>query len=179
MLCCAEENHRVTAFTPANVIVPENLHEIAGLGLLEAGKVVSKSELVKQSRRAGTVRVPASPHAFAVVLIANDQLIQGRVIELQFTAVAQLLDRLDENEIRRARAETHVRFGRNDEKFSRFEMGRGLQLYFCDVRGRIFAAARHSVDLIEDERIETGCVHDVSREGNREDESQSAHWSRK
>src|SRR5262249_10773530 len=75
VLRCAKENHRVPALTPANVVVPKDLHEVARLRLGKIGKIAAEPELVKQSRRAGSVRIPASPHAFAVALLANDQLI--------------------------------------------------------------------------------------------------------
>src|SRR5690242_21238767 len=123
----------MSAFAAADVVVPENFHEIAGLRLCEIGEVPAEPELVKQSTGAGTVRVPSAPNAFAVVLIANDQLIQRREIELQLAAVAQRLDRFDENQIRRAGTETHVRLCRDDEEFSGFEMRSRLELDLRDV----------------------------------------------
>ena len=77
-----EKNDGVAAFAPADVIVPENFHEIARLRLREIGEVVAEAELVKQTRSSGSVRIPATPNTFAILLIANDELIQRREIEL-------------------------------------------------------------------------------------------------
>jgi len=87
----------MSAFTPSDIVVPKNFHEIAGLRLREIGKVPAEPELIKQSRRARAVRIPPSPHAFSVMLIANDQLVQSCEVELQLSAIAQFLDGFNEN----------------------------------------------------------------------------------
>jgi len=129
----SEKDHRMSAFAPSDIIVPENFHEVARLSLREIGKVTAKPKFIKQSRRPWAVRVPTSPHALSIMLIPDNQLIQGGEIELQLAAVAQLFDGSNENQIGRSRAETHIRFRRNDEKLSGFEMRGGLQFYFCNV----------------------------------------------
>ena len=68
----AEKNDGVSAFAAADIVAPENLHEVARFRLREIAEIASKSELMKQARGAGSVRVPAPPNAFAVVLVAND-----------------------------------------------------------------------------------------------------------
>ena len=73
---------------------PEDFHEIARFRLIEVIEVLSKLQLVKQAGGAGSVCVPAAPHAFPVVLITDNQLIQRRKIQLQLSAIAQLLDDL-------------------------------------------------------------------------------------
>ena len=139
----------MTVFASADVIVPKDFHEITRLRLREISEVTAKPKLVKQSRCSRAVRVPASPHSFAVALVANDELIQGSVIELQLAAVTQLLDCFDEHQIRRPGAEADIWLRWDDEKFARFKMGGGLQFDRGEVRDGIFAAARHLARLLE------------------------------
>lgn len=106
------------ALAPAHVFVPENLHEIAGPGLLKLDKVVADAKLVEQACRARPVRVPAAPNALAIVLIANNQLVQRREIELQIPAITQRFDGFDKHDVSRAGAETGIWRGRNDKEFS-------------------------------------------------------------
>jgi len=145
-----EKNDRVTAFASADVFVPKNFHEIAGLRLREIGEVSSKLELVKQTASSGAVGVPATPNPFAIVLIANHKLVQRGEIELELPTVAQSFDRFDENDVSRARAEARIRRGRDDKEFSRFKMRGGLQFDLGEVRDGIFPAARHLPHLLED-----------------------------
>src|SRR6516165_8506378 len=109
MLRRAEKNHRMSAFALADIVVPKDFHEIAGLRLRKIGKVPAEPELVKQTRGAGTVRVPASPNAFTIVLIANDELVESCVVKLQLAAVAQHFDGLNKDDVGRARAKTGIR----------------------------------------------------------------------
>ena len=145
-----EKDHRMTVFASANVFVPKNFHEIAGLRLREIGKVSSESKLVKQTASSGAVGVPAPPNPFAIALIANHELVQRGKIELELPTVAQRFDRFDENDVSRARAEARIGRCRDNEKFSRFKMRGGLQFNLGEVRDGIVATARHLSHLLED-----------------------------
>ena len=79
---------------------PENLHEIARLGLVEIIEVLSKLQLMKKTGRAGAICVPATPDAFAIMLIADDQSLKRGIVETKLTTFAQSLDRPDEYQIR-------------------------------------------------------------------------------
>src|SRR5689334_17456709 len=123
----------MAAFATADFVVPEDLHEIARLRLAEIRKITAESKLIKQTRGAGTVCVPPSPHPFAIMLVPNDQLIQGGEIELQLATISQLLDGPDENKIGRARAEADIRLRRDHKKLPGLKMRGGLQFDFCNV----------------------------------------------
>src|SRR2546421_7213361 len=116
----------MTAFAPTDILVPKNFHEIAGLRLREIGKVSSEPKLMKKTTSSRTIGVPATPNAFAIVLIANHQLIQRRSIELELPTIAQGFECFDENYVSRARAEARIRRGWNDKEFPGFEMRGGL-----------------------------------------------------
>ena len=149
MIHRSEKDDRMTVFAPTDILVPKNFHEIARLRLREIRKVSSESEFVKQAASSGAVGVPAAPNPFAIALVANHKLVQRCKIELELAAVAQGFDRFDEDDISRARAETRIRRGRDDEEFSRFEVRGRFQLNFGEVRDGVIAAARHLLDLLE------------------------------
>jgi hypothetical protein len=92
----------MSALTTSDALRPKDFHEIAWTGLSEAVEVAAKAELMKKARRAWSVRVPASPNAFAVALVSNDQLIERGEVELKLTALAQGLNRSNKNEVGRA-----------------------------------------------------------------------------
>jgi len=125
---------------------PENFHEIAGFGLIDIVEVSAEPKLVKQTRGAWAIRVPAAPDAFSIALVANDQALKRAVVEIKLTTFAQSFDRSDKHQIRRARTETRPRG--NDEEFSRLKMCRGLQPNLCKMRNRITTAFRHLPDLL-------------------------------
>src|SRR6516162_2293674 len=156
MLRRAEKNHRMSAFALADIVVPKDFHEIAGLRLRKIGKVPAEPELVKQTRGAGTVRIPASPNAFTIVLIANDELVESCVVKFQLAAGPQHFDGLNKDDVGRARAKTGIRRSWDYEEFSRFKMRSRLQLDFGEVRDRIFAAGRHFAHLLENQRVVVG-----------------------
>ncbi len=52
---------------------PENFHEVTRLRPVEIIEVLSKLQLMKKAGRAGAICIPATPDAFAVMLIADDQ----------------------------------------------------------------------------------------------------------
>ena len=112
---------------------PENLHEIAGLRLIETIEVPAEPQFVKKARGARAVGVPSSPDAFAVALISNDQLFQGGIIEVKLPTRAQRLDRSNEDQICRARAETRRTGRRENKKFAGLEMRRSLQADLCEM----------------------------------------------
>ena len=159
----------MTAFAPADILVPKNFHEIAGLRLREISKVSSEAEFVKQTRGSGSVRVPATPNAFAIVLVTNHKLVQRREIELELAAVAQSFNRFDEHDVSRARAEAGVRRGRDDEEFSRFKMRGGLQFDLGEMRDGILAAARHFSHLLEDQAVEAGGRCGMTSDGEKQE----------
>ena len=170
-----QKNHRVTAFSSSDILIPKNFHEITRLGLREIGKIAPKPEFVKQSRSARTVCIPATPDAFAIVLIANNQLIQSCEIELQLSAIPQFLDGFDENEVSRAGAETDIRLGRDYKKFAGFEMGCGLQFDLGKVRNGILAAARHFAHLFEDDIVQASPASDLDSHPQRKKQNYSSH----
>ena len=126
---------------------PENFHEIPRLRLIDIIKISAKPQLVKETSRAWAVRVPSSPDAFSIALVANDQALKRAVIQTKLATFAQSLNRSDEHQIRRARTET--RPCRDNKEFSRLEVCRRLQTNLCKMRNRISAAFRHPVDLLQ------------------------------
>src|SRR4029077_2514045 len=97
MILCAEKNRGMSVLVSSHLPRPENLHEIARLGLVEIVEVLSKLELMKKTGCAGSVCVPSAPDTFAVALIPNDQSLQRGIIEAQLAARTQSLDCSDEN----------------------------------------------------------------------------------
>ena len=84
----SQENRGMSVLVFANRARPENFHEIARLGVIETVKVSAEPQLVKQTRRAWAICVPAAPNAFAVALITNDQPLKRAAIETKLTARA-------------------------------------------------------------------------------------------
>jgi len=99
---------------------PENFHEVTGLRLIDIVEISTEAQLVKETRGARAIRVPAAPDAFSIVLVANDQALERGIIQIKLTALAQRLNRSDKHQIGRARTETRPR--RNDKKLSRLKM---------------------------------------------------------
>ena len=130
---------------------PENFHEIARLGLIDIVEISTKPQLVKQTRRARAICVPAAPDAFSIVLVANHQAFKRAVVETKLTTFAQSFDRPDKHQIGRARTETRPR--RNDKEFSRFKMCRRLQANLCKMRDRVTTAFRHLPDLLQNQVV--------------------------
>ena len=95
---------------------PENFHEIPRLRLIDIIKISTKPQLVKETSRARAIRVPSSPDAFSIALVANDQALKRAVVEIKLTTFAQSFDRPDKYQVRRARTETRPRG--NDKEFS-------------------------------------------------------------
>ena len=95
---------------------PENFHEVTRLRLVDIVEISTKPQLVKQARRARAISVPSSPDVFSIVLVANDQMLEGAIVQTKLTAFAQSFDRPDKDQIRRARTETGPR--RNDKELS-------------------------------------------------------------
>ena len=81
----------------ANRARPENLHEIAGLGLIDIVKISTEPQLVKQTRGARAICVPAAPDAFSIALVANDQPLKRPVVQTKLTTFAQSFDRSDKH----------------------------------------------------------------------------------
>src|SRR2546425_7226351 len=114
----SEKNRGMSVLTSAYLPRPEYFHKIAGARLVEIVEVVAKSELVKEAGCPRAVGIPATPNAFAIMLITNDELLESGEIEMQFSPRAQRLDGLDKHEIGRARAKTRIRRGWKNEKFA-------------------------------------------------------------
>ena len=149
-------------FISPHLARPENFHEIARSRLIEVIEVLAKLQLVKKTRCAGSVGIPAAPDSLAIALIPNDEPLQGGVIEMKIASRAQSLDCPDEHQIRRARAETWPR--RQNEKFSRFKMRRRLKADLCEMRNRIAAALRHLFNLLENHAIVVSSERRTRRE---------------
>src|SRR5260370_21891775 len=99
----------MSVLTSAHLPRPKYFHKIAGARLVEIIKIAAKSELVKEAGCPRAVGIPATPNAFAIMLITNDELLECGEIEVQFSPRAQRLRPLDKHEIRRARAKTRLR----------------------------------------------------------------------
>src|SRR4029077_1308578 len=143
----------MAALASADILAPEDFHKITRLRLCKIGEVAAQPEFVKQSRCPWAICIPAPPNAFTVMLIANDQLIEGGEIELQLAALAQRLQCLDEHQISRSGTEARVGGGWNNEEFPRFEMRDGLQLNCREVGSGIATAPRHFADLVQDQLV--------------------------
>jgi hypothetical protein len=139
---------------------PENFHEIARHRFFKIVEIFSEVQFVKQSRRPRAVRIPASPDAFAVALVANDQLLERAEIQAQRARGTRGLDCFHEHEIRRARAIARRSGGRENEKLSRLEMRCRLQPDGGEARGGIFPAHRHLIDLLQNRVVEINFLSD-------------------
>ena len=95
---------------------PENFHEVTRLRLVDIVEISTKPQLVEETRRARAISVPSSPDVFSIVLVANDQMLEGAIVQTKLTTFAQSFDRPDKDEIRRTRTETRPRG--NDKEFS-------------------------------------------------------------
>ena len=120
---------------------------------------------MKQTRGAGAICVPATPDAFSIVLVANNQALKRAIVQIKLTAFAQSFDRSDKDQIRRARTETGPR--RNDKKFARLKMCRRLQANLCKMRNRVTTAFRHLPDLIEDKVVAVAGERELRRSGDK------------
>lgn len=114
----------------AHLLRPEYFHEVARLRVVKIVEVLAQPQFVKKPGCPWAIRVPATPDSFAIVLIANDELVERGEIEVQLSARAKCLDGSDEHEIGRTRAETGEWRRREDKKFAGLKMGRGFQANF-------------------------------------------------
>src|SRR5206468_80064 len=112
----SHENRGMSVLVSSHLARPENFHEITGLRLIDVVEISTEPQLEKETRRARAIRVPSSPDAFSIVLVANDQAFKRGVIQTKLTAFAQSFDRSYEHQIGRARTETWTRG--NDKEFS-------------------------------------------------------------
>ena len=144
---------------------PENFHEIARLGLIEIIEISTKPQLVKQTRGARAICVPAAPDAFSIVLIANDQAFKRGIVETKLTTFAQSFDRPDKHQIGRARTETRPRG--NNKKFTRLEMCRRLQPNLCKMRNRVTTAFGHLPDLLQNQTVAIARERELRRDTNK------------
>src|SRR5437763_13676471 len=105
----------------ADILAPEDFHEITRPPLRKIREVAAQTEFVKQSRCPWAICIPAPPNAFTVMLLANDQLTEGGDIDLQLAALAQRLQCLDEHQL--SRSGPVARGGRrwNNEQYARSE----------------------------------------------------------
>ena len=149
---------------------PENLHEIAGLRLIDIVEISTEAQFVKQARGSRAICVPPAPDAFSIVLVAYDQTLKRAIVQTKLTTFAQSFDRSDKHQIRRARTETRPR--RNDKKFPGLKMCRRLEANLCKMRNRITTAFRHLPDLLQNQVVVIAGERQVRRDSNkrREDE---------
>ena len=101
-------------------------------------------------------------------------MIQRREIELQLTAIAELLDCFDEHQIGRAGTKAHIRLRRDHEKFPGFKMRRGLQFNLGEMRNGIFAAARHPSHLVENEPVVARAARNSCEQDRRRNHEQNS-----
>ena len=142
----SEKNRGVSVLVSSHLARPENFHEITRLRLIDIVEISTEPQLVKQTRGARAICVPAAPDAFSIALVTNDQALKRAVVQTKLTTFAQSFDRSDKHQIRRARTETRPRW--DNKEFSRLKMCRRLQTNLCKMRNRILAAFRHPVDLL-------------------------------
>ena len=156
----------MSVLVPSHLARPENFHEIARPGLIDIVEISTKPQLVKQTRGARAICVPASPDAFSIVLVANDQAFKRAVVETQLATFAQSFDRSDKHQICRARTETGPR--RNDKEFSRLEMRRRFQANLCKMRNRVTTAFRHLPDLLQNQVVAIACERELRSQAENE-----------
>jgi len=149
----------------ANRARPENLHEIARLRLIDVVEIATEPKLVKEAPRARAICIPATPDAFSIALVANDQALQRAVVQTKLTTFAQSFDRSDKHQVRRARTETRPR--RNNKEFPRLEMCRRLQTNLCKMRNRITTAFGHLPDLLKNEVVAVAGERELRRGNNK------------
>src|SRR5262249_50820988 len=99
------------------------------LRLIDIVEISTKPQLVKETRGAWAICVPAAPDALSIALVANDQALKRAVVQTKLTTFAQSFDRSYEHQIRRARTKARPR--RNDKEFPRLEMCRRFQANLC------------------------------------------------
>jgi len=150
----SKKNRGMTMLASAYLFGPKDFHEIARPRLVEVVEVATEPEFVKEPGGAWPICVPTAPDSFAVVLIANNKLIESREIEMKLPVRTQGFDRPDEDQVSRPRAETGERRRRENKKLTRLKVGRGFQANFCEPRSGIPAALRNLFHLLEDKSIQ-------------------------
>ena len=111
----------------AYLLRPEYFHEIARLPVVKVIEVLAQPQFMKKPGCARAICVPATPDSFAIVLIANNELLERGEIEMKLPLCTQGFDRPDEDQISRPRAETGEWRRREDKKLAGLKMGRGFQ----------------------------------------------------
>src|SRR5215475_797265 len=109
----------MTVLISPHLARPENFHEVTGLGLIDFVEIPTEPQLVKQTRGSRAICVPATPDAFSIVLVANDQALKRTVVQTKLTTFAQSFDCFDKNQIGHDRTETRPR--KNDKEFPRLK----------------------------------------------------------
>jgi hypothetical protein len=89
----------MSVLVSSDVARPENLHEVTRLRLIDVVEISTEPQLVKKTRGARAICVPAAPDAFPIALISNDKAFQGGVIQTKVAAPTQGLDGSNENKI--------------------------------------------------------------------------------
>ncbi len=138
----------------AYLLRPEYFHEIARLRVVKVIEVLAQPQFVKKPGCPRAICVPATPDSFAIVLIANNELLERGEIEMKLPLCTQGFDRPDEDQISRPRAETGEWRRREDKKLAGLKMGRGFQANFREPRSRILATLRHLFYLFEDKSVQ-------------------------
>ena len=146
----------MTVLAPPDFRRPEYFHEIAGLRLGEIVEIFTEIHLVEEPRRSRPVRIPPTPNAFAVALVADKKTVENRVFEPERAARPQRFNRFDEHQIRRAGAIARGCRIRDDGKNSGLKMRGGLEPDRSGPRGGITSAGRHRANLIENDVVILG-----------------------
>ena len=76
-----EENDRVPALEPADLVSPKDLHEVTWFCGRKIGEISPQLSFVKKARGPGAVRIPAAPNALTIGLSANEQGMNNPGIE--------------------------------------------------------------------------------------------------
>ena len=96
----------MSVLVPANRARPENFHEIARPGLIDIVEISAEPQLLKQTRGARAICIPAAPDPFSIALVPNDQTLKRSVVQMKLTMFPQSFDRPDKHQIGGARTET-------------------------------------------------------------------------
>jgi len=157
---------------------PKDFHEIAGLRLIETIEVVAEPQFVKETSCAWAISVPATPDAFPIVLISDDQVLQSGGIKIQLTPRPQRLDCFNEDQICCARAKTGRASRRQDKKFSRLKMRGTLKANLGKMGDGIMAAPRHLLHFLKYQAVVIAgesCPHEEPKNPHANRSRQSLH----
>lgn len=149
-----QEDHGMAVLGNADLMVPEDLHEVAWFGGIEIREVFAEAHFVKEPGGSGTIGVPAAPDASPVGLSPNRQVRKDRIVEFEIPSLPEFLKDLQENQVSGSGAVAWGSRFRGDGELPLFKMGGGLKPEGCQMGGRVTPPMRHSLDLLQDEFVE-------------------------